>query len=356
MTNDNFNFRKRNKRPLLWCLVLYVAIFGIIATAMIFIVIVAVINKTTSPLSLIGILFLMFAALLSLDLVLWQFIGEDVVSLQDDCISLRQSGRLFRKRYQIPIRQVSLVSNEYGQGDWLLKIWFPSSQGPIRVTGLNETICFGRGADSFECESFIQEFSKRYPQIPVVVPTPKYQLTFNEGLLVVWAILAITVFIPAWWVVPAWQQHNQKQEQERDSLQLAWIKQNYPKKYCYSTEYDVTFRRIGGVLGFKDSLFEREYLQQCYIEDSAAFFSEGPHTRPYILPKEVQYDLMGFAGVVYVVRTRGGLSLVYANVRLYEPFWVPNMYLHANRPECPRSNYVSDRDPWRSLEVKQWEE
>ncbi|MBP5317812.1 MAG: hypothetical protein J6Y77_00180 [Paludibacteraceae bacterium] len=323
---------------------------------MIFIVIVAVVNKTTSPLSLIAVPFLMFAALLAVDLVLWQLVGKDVVSLQDDCISLHQNGRLFRKRYQIPIDKVSLVSNEYGQGDWLLKIWFPSSQGPVRVKGLNETICFGRGADSVECESFIQEFSRKYPHIPVVVPTQKHRLTFNEGLFVVWAILAVTVFIPAWWVVPAWQQHNRKQEQERDSVQLAWIKQNYPKKYCYSTEYGVAFRRIGGALGVKDSLYEREYLQQCHIEDSAAFFSDGPHTRPYILPKEVLYDLTGFAGVVYVVRTRGELSLVYANVRLYEPFWVPNMYLHADRPDCPRSKYVSDSDPWRSLEIKQWEE
>ena len=356
MTTDTFVLKKLNKHPLLWLFVLYTTIFGIIANAMIFVIVIELSNDVISLASIIAIPYLIVVTLFALDLVLWQLIGKDTLILHDNYILLTQSGRIFKKKYQIQISQVSQISNEYGQGNWLQKFWSPSSQGPICIKINNEKICFGRGVDAKDCEKIIQTISEKYPQIPIVATAEKHRITITEKLFIVWTVLAITIFIPAWWVVPAYQRHFQKQQAECDSLQLAWIKQNYPKKYCYSTEYGSTFNRIYRVLHFDDSLYADIYIRQCVIADSTITSSiqDSRYYIPNILPENIKfcgYEFMNFSGIVYVVRTREEISLVYSQIQLYEPFWIPNRYLHDNKPIdnmdlLIRQSFPSEKTCW----------
>ena len=347
-------YSKINKNPLTWFLVLFCIAYAFIGLYMTIRIALDIIDSVTTN----GIILLVFLPiillliLLAVDLVLWQIIGKEIVEISSEDITVIHTGRIFKYKKVVPVASIKQIKNESNQIDMLRDFWFPKRQSPIKVIyDYDDSIHIGRNLTQTECVDLLNELQSVFPNIEVMSDLSPHRLTVNEVLFIIWAVGSVLFFIPAWFVVPIIQERQDKEKIEKYTERMAFIRHNYKKMYCYSTEYDECCLCVS-MLNRNDSIYESSLEKLCHAEDSLAHFSTKPYISPDIMPDNVEIPISNFfKGVVYISAKYESMSLVYSNNHLYEPVFVLNKYLHEGIPDCEKSNYIID-----NLDILRWDE
>lgn len=337
-------YSNRNKNPLTWFLVLFCIAYVFIGQYMTIRMTLDIIDSVTTN----GIILLVFLPiillliLLAVDLVLWQIIGKEIVEISSEDITVIHTGRIFKYKKVVPVASIKQIKNESNQIDMLRDFWFPKRQSPIKVIyDYDDSIHIGRNLTQTECVDLLNELQSVFPNIEVKSNLSPHRLTVNEVLFIIWAVGSVLLFIPAWFVVPIIQERQDKERIEKYTERMAFIRHNYKKMYCYSTEYGAICNSVI-YLNKCDSLYELAYIDQCVVRDSVIYNSTPPIVVPNVMPDGHSVNGNVFAGVVYLIMSRNNISLVYSNEHMYKPIFIFNNYLHLNKPSCQYSDYLID--------------
>ena len=341
-------YSNKSKNPLMWFLVLFSIAYAVIGG-----IIVAVITKTivnsTEPSDMLMLIFvpvLIFLIVWSLDLVLWQITGKETVEITKEGLKVSHSGRVFRYRRFVPITSIKKITNECNQSDVLRDFWIPQWQPKIKVAyDYDDSIRIGRNLSEAECSELLRELQGCYPGLKIEAELKPHKLTLNEILFIIWAVGCVFLFIPAWFVVPILQERHNNERIEKYTERMKFIRENYQKMYCYSTEYGECCRRVT-LLDRKDSIYACNIDAFNHIKDSLSHFSAESYSLVDIMPSNVRLSASNiFRGVVYTVSENDKMSLIYTNDHLYEPVFVMNRYLHKTPPALSFSDDL-DRMRW----------
>lgn len=337
-------YSNRSKNPLTWILVLFSMAYAIMALVIVVVVAEDIIKPTESgsKVMLILVPLLLCLVVWSLDLILWQITGKETVEITKEGLKVSHSGRVFRYRRFVPVTSIKKIINECNQSDVLRDFWVPQWQPKIKVVyNYNDSIRIGRNLSEAECSELLRELQGCYPGLKIEAELKPHKLTLNEILFIIWAVGCVFLFIPAWFVVPILQERHNNERIEKYTERMKFIRENYQKMYCYSTEYGAKCNSIV-CMTESDSLYKSIYIMQCNIRDSVIHNSLPPIRVPNIMPVGHSVNNNIFAGVVYMVSKDEDVSLVYTNVHLYAPVFVLNRYLHINLPECKMSDCIND--------------
>lgn len=337
-------YSNRSKNPLTWFLVLFSITYAVVGIVMVVVITTTIIKSTEYSAWLMLILVPIITCLIvwSLDLILWQITGKETVELTKEGLKVTHSGRVFRYKRYVSVKSIKKITNECNQSDVLRDFWIPQWQPKIKVTyDYDDSIRIGRNLLETECTELLGELQEFYPELKIEAYPAPHKLTLNEILFIIWAVSSVFIFIPAWFVVPILQEKYDKERIEKYTERMSFIRQNYQKMYCYSTEYGAMCNSIV-YLNQCDSAYKDLYIMQCNISDSVIHNSVPPIRVPNIMPVGHSVNNNIFAGVVYMVSKKEDVSLVYTNVHLYAPVFVLNRYLHINLPECKMSDCIND--------------
>lgn len=333
-----------SKNPLTWLLVLFLIVYAVVGCVIVVVILKTIINSTEPSvrMMLMFVPVLIFLIVWSLDLILWQITGKETVEITKEGLKVSHSGRVFRYRRFVPITSIKKITNECNQSDVLRDFWVPQWQPKIKVVyNYNDSIRIGRNLSEAECSELLRELQGCYPGLKIEAELKPHKLTLNEILFIIWAVGCVFLFIPAWFVVPILQERHNNERIEKYTERMKFIRENYQKMYCYSTEYGAMCNSIV-YLNQCDSAYKDLYIMQCNISDSVIHNSVPPIRVPNIMPVGHSVNNNIFAGVVYMVSKKEDVSLVYTNVHLYAPVFVLNRYLHINLPECKMSDCIND--------------
>ncbi len=299
-------------------------------------------TKLNSYIMLIFVPLILSLIVWAIDLVLWQIIGKEIVEITPEDITVRHRGRIFKYNKIIPVSSIKRIKNESNQIDMLRDFWFPKNQSYIKVLyNYDDSIRIGRNLTKTESVKLLDELQKSYPNVPIDAETSPHKLTPNEIMFIIWAVGSVFLFIPAWFVVPVWQEKHDKERIEKYTKRIAFIRHNYQKMYCYSNDFGSKCTKVI-YMNESDSVYESIYIKQSKIYDSLIHYSKPPITILDVMPSGHSVNNNTIAGVVYLVSNRGEMSLVYTNICLFEPVFVLSRYLHTNLPECEMSDCIFD--------------
>lgn len=332
MNNMNeiiFN-KKRSKSPLVILLtVLCFPYLFAVNYLLAFTIHVITTYKEASLASAIAIIVMcLTATIYVLDLILWQIIGKEKIEITNNELKVRQYGRIFCKKRNIPLESIKGIFERNYSAKGINKFWTPTKQGKLKISTTQKDIFIGRNIDEAETQSIIQELqSKLTHNISVSTINEIRDYNRNEIMFYIWVVSSIAIFLPAYIWVPFYRDYEELAWETR----LSYLEENYPKKYCY-IRVACLKSADACILDFCDSTHMGLYYKECDSVEEQAYevcndSTITSYTRKSIIPHRKGRRI--YKGIVYVKEQRDSLCVVYANkVDLHNPFFVNAKYVH----------------------------
>lgn len=148
----------KSKSIVVWLLNIYCLIFLLVAISMLLLVIYHHVLNTKVPIVMIVLMILIccIAIVYSLDILLWQIIGKEDLTITNNEICMHQYGRIFSNKRTVNIADITDISVrkylKHGENNY----WCPSKQGRIKIKYANRIIYIGRNIEILEAQNLVE--------------------------------------------------------------------------------------------------------------------------------------------------------------------------------------------------------